>query len=612
MTKHIKCITAAILAALLCLSAVGCGSQQEDSAVYLNYSVGMDETGRYNTELYGKNGESDTDGADPGVFYVSEEEDPVWGGYYYRYDTSETTSFPATEFYQLNSVGSLIAHCERSKDLYHWEAAGALAGGYSCAIDKADWCASNFWAPEVIRNPGDGKYYMYFNAAAGQGLGLDYISNSSNYQDRFYLGVAVSDTPVGPFDVIYDVDQETGRRIPTINFQVAYGLDHNISAIDAHPFFDVDGQLYLYFVRHPDDHYASGNALSGMKMKSMAYPDYSTAVVLAAPGAKNVTSTPGDALRYERGEDYYSAESGVNEAPFLYELNGTYYLTYASNGYGSISYGIHQALSTSPLGPFTKLDQNQGNPVQDGGLFGDVHGAAHHSIVPCGEDLYVVYHRHASIYAGVGWTRAIAVDKVSFVQNSEGTVVMTGNGPSRTLTWLPESISGYENLAQTAQISVNNGTGVQYLTDEILPLYDVAADYKLAVAKGDVTITLRWQQPVSVSSVMVYNSLSSGTAFSQISDIRFKLAEQPQWASRDYDWAVIQDLPIQYDGWDEFSEDYLECAPAVAEFEPILVTEIQITVAEADRLVQYNKQGELNTEVNIGEIVVLGGAVTNE
>ncbi len=612
MIHNLKRITVLVLAAVLCLSSAGCGAKDYGSLVYLDHTCGMDDTGRYNTDLYGKNGESDVDGADPGVFYVSEEEDPEWGGYYYRYDTSSSSSVPSTQYYQKNSVSMLFAYCQRSADLYHWEEAGALADGYSCGVDTQDWCGSDFWAPEVIRNPSDGKYYMYFNASARQGLGLDYISDSDSYTDRFYIGVAVSDTPVGPFDVICDIDEETGRRIPTINFQVAYGLDYNIAAIDAHAFFDTDGQLYLYFVRHPDDNYAGGNALAGMKMVSMAYPDYSTAVILAAPGAKSVISTPGDALKYEKGEDYFTAESSVNEAPFMYELNGTYYLTYASNGYGSINYSIHQALGTSPLGPFTKLEQAEGNPIQDGGLFGDVHGAAHHAFVECGNELYVIYHRHASVYDGVGWSRAICVDRVSFTQNSSGTVVMTGNGPSRTLTWLPESISGYTDLAKTAQISVDNGTGTQYLSDGILPLYDVSADYKLSAAKGDVTITLRWQEPVSVSSVMIYNAATSEKAFSQISDIRFKLAEQPQWASRDYDWAVIENLPIQYDGWDEASEDYLECAPAVAEFEPIVVTEIQITVAEGDRLMEYNKQGDVNTAVEIAEIVVLGGEVSND
>ncbi len=610
--NNLKRIFSLTLAALLCLCVVGCAAEGSGSCVYLDYTNGMDSYGRYNTALYGKNGESDVDGADPGVFYVSTEEDPVWGGYYYMYVTSESSKVPTTELYTKTGVSILAYHCMRSKDLYHWEEAGALAGGFTLAVDKQDWCGSLFWAPEVIRNPSDGKYYMYFSAAAHQGMGLDYISNSSYNFDRLYLGVAVSDSPVGPFDVICDLDPDTGRRIPTVNFQKAYGLDYNVAAIDASPFFDEDGQLYLYFVRHLSDTYTAGNAVCGMRMESMAYPDYSTAVALTAPGAKTLIAEPANALDYEKGENYFSTEGGINEAPFMYKRNGTYYLTYASNGYGSINYGIHQALGTDPLGPFTKLDQSQGNPVHDGGLFGDVHGAGHHSLVNCGDELYAVTHRHCSIYSGVGWARPSCVDRINFVQNSEGVEVMTGNGPSRTLMWLPESVSGYENLAQRAQITASNGTGVRYLTDNVLPIYQVTENCKLSSEAGDVVITLSWDEPVSVSSVMIYNSLMPDLGFSQISRLQFKLAEQPDWASKAYDYAVIENLAIQYGGWDEISEDYLECAPAVAEFDPIMVTEIQITIAESDRLLAYNKQGEANTALNVTEIVVLGGADTNE
>ena len=611
MTTSIKRLLAFLIAVVMCIGATGCSAGSEDSLVFMNYGTGMDSYGRYDYEFYGMNGKTDPDGADPGVFYVSEEDDPVWGGYFYRYTTSETSYVPDTQYYKENKVVKLTAYCDRSKDLYHWEEAGVLAGGYACAIDEKDWCGDTFWAPEVIRNPGDGKYYLYFSAAAKEGLGISYISNSAQTFDRLYLAVAVADTPAGPFDLICDFDKDTGIRVPTINFQTGLDIDYNIGAIDAHPFFDDNGELYLYFVRHPDDHHGGGNLLAGMKMKSMAYPDYSTATILAMPGKTTVAATAGDLLNYSAGEDYFITETGVNEGPFMYKYNGKYYLTYSSNGYGHISYSVHQAMGDSPLGPFTKLSQEQGNPVLDGSMFGDVHGTGHHSLVKNGNELWIVYHRHASIYGGVGWTRPTAVDRVHFVVNPEGVEVMTSNGPSRTLTWLPEHISGYQNLTQYAQLSVSNGSGAQYLSDEILPLYQVASDHKFSVEKGDVTITLHWQKPVSVSSLMIYNSVLSQTGFSKASDVRFKLAEKPNWASQEYDWAVIKDLPLQAGAWDESSEDYLECAPAVAQFEPIMVTEIQITIAEADRLMAYDRQGNVNTVLDVSEIVVLGGVEAN-
>ena len=74
---------------------------------------------------------------------------------------------------------------------------------------------------------------------------------------------------------------------------------------------------------------------------------------------------------------------------------------------------------------------------------------------------------------------------------------------------------------------------------------------------------------------------------------------------------MIKNLQLQTGGWDPVSQDYLECAPAVAEFDSIMVTEIRITISEGDRLMQYTKQGKPNTGVDIAEIVVLGG-VPNE
>ncbi len=604
MYKTIKRLIAGFLAVLMCLLVAGCGSGE--ALVEMDYKTGTDGMGRYNATLYGNNGLSDVGGADPGVFYVSEEEDPEYGGYFYRYHTSFTSSVPETEYYTEEGIQILVAYCDRSKDLFHWESAGALPGSYALGIREFDWCNDYFWAPEVIRNPENGRYYMYFSAAARQNLGFDHISNDEMYRDRLYIGVAVADTPAGPFQLIGEVDEKTGYTLPTINFQVAYDLEHNMPAIDAHPYFDDNGEFYLYFVRHSSTYYGGGNRLAGMKMKSMAYPDYSTATILALPGNSAVTATAGDLIDYQAGEDYFIDEGGVNEGPFMYKHNGKYYMTYSAYGFDNPGYSVHQAVGDSPLGPFRKLTKEEGNPVLDGSMFGDVNGTGHHSLVTVGDELWIVYQHHSSVNHGVGWDRPTAVDRITWVTNADGLEVMTGNGPSRILTWLPESISGYQNLASSAMVSIDNGTGAQYLTDEAYNLYEVTKDYCLSADSGDVTITLSWAEPVSITSIMVYNSAAPESAFSQISDIRVKLAEKPSWASKDYDWAVMQNIPLQVGAWDSSSRSYLECAPAVAEFEPVMVTEIQITIKEADRLMEYDRLGQKITALDVAEIVVLG------
>ncbi len=609
MNTKFKRLLVVVLAVLMCFGILGCTGS--DSVAYMDYGTGVDEQGRYNTELYGLNGLNDPSGPDPGVFYVSEEEDPVYGGYYYRYHSSSSWTMPDTDYYNDAFLWGRAAYCDRSKDMYHWEPCGALAGSYALGLDRFDWVWDNIWAPEVIRNPGDGKYYMYFTATCDKDSGIPELCDSEDYRDRFYIGIAVADSPCGPFDLIGEPDEDTGTMLPTINFKTGLGLEHNIPVIDVHPYFDDDGQFYLYFVRHANTFYPSSNACAVVRMKSMAHADYSTVRIITLPGYKTVDCAPGELKVYQEGE-IYTEEGGVNEGPFMIKHNGKYYLTYSAFGYTSPGYSVHQAVSDSPMGPFTKIEFNDGNPILDGSRFGDVYGTGHHSMVRAGDELFIVYHRHSSTISGIGWDRPDAIDRVTFVQNSQGQVVMTTNGPSRTLSWLPESISGYKNLAQTASVYTDNGTGVAYLTDSTMTLYDATSAYGLSAESGDVTITLHWDTPVSVSSVMVYNSNVPESAFSKISEIRFKLAEQPSWAKKSYDWAVVTDVPLQSGAWDMDSESYLECVPAVAEFDPIMVTEIQITIKEADRLVEYDIDGNAVKNVFVSEVVVLGGGAVNE
>lgn len=613
--KCVRCF-AGVLAFILSFGAVGCGNkkEQETSLVYLDYGTGLDEDGNYNDELYGMNN-NDLETWDPCVIYVSEEEDATYGGYYYLYGGhSAKTNFGSlkSEYYKENKISNLITLAYRSKDLYHWEKCGALEGGYVCAVDEEDWAKDLFYAPEVIRNPADGKYYLYFNASAAQDWGVEGMSDSASGYDRFYLCVAVSDTPVGPFDIIYDTDAKTGKRIPTINFHTGCNTKYNWAAIDVHPFFDDNGDFYLYFNKHQDDNYSHLNGIWGMKMKTMSVPDYTTVSCLALPGKYTASSVPGKIEESTGEKDYFVTETGVNEAPFVVKHKGKYYLTYSSNGYGHTGYSVHQAVSDSPLSGFTKMSVEQGNPVLDGSIFGYMNGTGHHSFVRKGDELWIVYHRHDSIYGiNASWGRATCVDRVNFVTNAEGLDVLTANGPSKTLQWLSESVSGYTNLAETADIEISTGTGAEYLNDGLLPYYTVVEN-RVLEAKEDITIKLSWDEPVDVSSVMVYNAKSVDSAFSKIADIRFKFAEKPEWASKDFDYGVIKDLKLPNQYYNTESKEYIACATAVAEIDSIKVTEIQITIKAADRLRTENKHGEKNTTLNLSEIVVLGGVRNNE
>lgn len=608
MKKIYSKLLSGVLAAVLCVSIAGCGNSASDAAsVYLDYGTGIDEDGNYNDDLYGIN-VNDNKGADPGVFWVSEEEDSEYGGYFYMYITSwdaSSTEALNTEFCKENKVAALAFKCYRSKNLYQWERCGALPGGYSLQVDEEDWVRDDIWAPEVIKNPADGKYYMYFSAQAAENWGAKGVSDSDYMYDRLYLAVAVSDTPVGPFDILYNTDVESGKRIPTINFHEGCNTEYDWAAIDVSPFFDDNGDLYVYFNKHRDTNYGHLNGIFGMKMKSMTQPDYSTVTCLTQADAITASSTPGDIENVSSKGKYFWQESGTNEGPVMVKHNGKYYLTYSGNGYASQMYSVHQAVGDSPLGTFTKLDASEGNPILAGNSLGFVMGTAHHCLVDKEGELYIVYHRHNSIYKYNG--RSLCADRLHWTQNKDGMDILVANGPSKSLQWLSESISGYKNLAQTADIKVSTGTGVKYLTDEIVPYTTAIEDYVMQSESGDVKITFQWDEPVSVSSIMIYNGMDMNYAFSNISDIRFKLAEQPEWASKDYAYAVIQDLKFPARYWNPESEEYIAGAPAVAEVDNIKVSEITITIAEKDRLIKTDKFGDANTALKLAEIVILGG-----
>ncbi len=442
---------------------------------------------------------------------------------------------------------------------------------------------------------------MYFSAAYPQGYEGENLSLSSNAYDRLMLGVAVSDSPAGPFKVLYDTDPTSGNRVPTINFKAGCGTEYPWSVIDVSPFMDDDGTLYLYFNKHEDDHYTHLTGCWGMKMKSMTEPDYSTVTCMAVPGYKSVSNEPGKIEEVTLGEPYYSEESGINEGPFMVKYDGQYILTYSSNGYQHAEYSIHQALGTDPLKGFVKVDQFKGNPVMDGSKFGYMTGTAHACYVKVGDELWIIYHRHTTV-DNAGASRSICVDRAAFVENEDGQTVLTTNGPSKCLQWLPEAASGYQNLAKSANITISNGEGAQYLNDELLPYYEVAQTMAVK-ADGDLTVTLTWEQPVNVASLMIYNSHSADSAFSKIKDIRFTTTEKAEGKPLK---KVIGDLLFPEAYYDEYTQTYILCSPAVAEFEPFQVTEIVITIAKEDRLVATNKLGEANTAIELSEIVVLG------
>ena len=105
-----------------------------------------------------------------------------------------------------------------SKDLKEWNDEGRIYQGNT----EDSWNTANFWAPELYEI--EGRFYMLFSA--------DWRKNPSNELENFRIGVAVSDSPTGPYTDL-------------INRPI---FDPGYPIIDGNLYFE-DDKVYLYYSR---------------------------------------------------------------------------------------------------------------------------------------------------------------------------------------------------------------------------------------------------------------------------------------------------------------------------------------------------------------------------
>jgi len=238
-------------------------------------------------------------------------------------------------------------HVFSSDNLTDWTDHGMIVS--QTKVPWADPASYSMWAPDCIAR--NGKYYFYFptttkpEAPGGRG--------------RFAVGVAVSNTPVGPFKP--EVEPIKG----------VVGIDPNV-------FIDDDGQAYLYW--------SQGNIYAA-KLK--------TNMLEIEGEVKTLGDLP---------------TKGLKEGPYVYKHNGTYYLTYphVENKIERLEY----ATSKSPLGPFkfTGVIMDE-NPT---GCWTN-----HHSIIEFKGQHYLFYHSN-DLSPNFDKNRSIHADSLFF--NADGTI----------------------------------------------------------------------------------------------------------------------------------------------------------------------------------------------
>ncbi len=175
----------------------------------------------------------------------------------------------------------------------------------------------------------------------------------------FRIGVAVADKPYGPFKVM------------------ATAIE-GVKGIDPEVLIDKDGSAYLYY---------SLDKIFVVKLKP------------------NLVEIDGEPKVIDN-----LPKKGLQEGPFAFERNGTYYLTYphVANKIERLEY----ATSTSPMGPFT-----WGGVILDESASGC--WTVHHSILDYQGQWYLFYHDR-DLSPSFDKNRSIRADKLFF--NADGTI----------------------------------------------------------------------------------------------------------------------------------------------------------------------------------------------
>lgn len=612
---------------LLLLFAVnafyGCGQKKSTE---IAWSDGYNAHGRYDNSLFYSNDfESVPVAPDPYIFYED--------GWFYLYSTEV-------------SGGILVGY--RSRNLANWEYLGAI---YRRASNY--WANGCFWAPKIVKNPADGKYYIYTNCSGTGQIGLPEGTSLNSDSEvfakateaRLHLTVLVADSPAGPFrewtgkriiEKFYhgkslgeaedEVTLTSGPIFDFANAPAAWAVNKenyerngtNVFAqLDAYPFFDDDGSFYLYFVRSVDDLHETRTGMHGVwgvKMKDMVTPDFNTLTQLTQPGFLTVggSRSPGSV-----------DDNTINEGPCVRKhtttrADGTkvskYYLSYSRSGYGDPKYSACLAIADSPLGypkeslvapngGFVKLEPKYGNPmhmISNHDLYNATGNAMYFSAG--GEEFLVSL---ATVYNRTNpktTSRNFIIDRIVWEYNEAlGYDIPHSNGPTQaSLQPAPYVYSGYRDIAGDAKVSATNmreRADVQALINGYVTIHERDSE-KDFYSTGSTEITLSFEAPRTVRAVMVYNSFNYDFAFKKIDYILLE-GKNGSYIIRNVVYPESYLTGSEILGWEMRAG-----GAAVAEFEELEVSRITIKISE--KFSKLDEQFEEYRGIGISNICILG------
>lgn len=254
----------------------------------------------------------------------------------------------------------------------------AIDNGVALHVKNVKWAELQMWAPDAAKK--NGKFYLYFPAKRSNGI--------------FQIGVAVSDSPVGPF--IPEPEAIKG----------SYTIDPAV-------FEDEDGKFYMYFggiwggqlQKYRNNKYAEEN-----EEPSENEPALGPIVALLTQNMKEFAEEPKEIkILDDKGELLLAGDNNRRffEASWVHKYNGKYYFSYSTGDTHLICY----ATGNNPYGPFTYKGIIL-NPV--------IGWTSHHSICEVDGKWYLFYH-DSSLSKGVTHLRSVKVTEITYKE--DGSIV---------------------------------------------------------------------------------------------------------------------------------------------------------------------------------------------
>ncbi|HEU5165118.1 MAG TPA: glycoside hydrolase family 43 protein [Chitinophagaceae bacterium] len=252
----------------------------------------------------------------------------------------------------------------------------AKDNGVALHVSDVPWADKQMWAPDVTEK--DGTYYLFFPAKAYDGI--------------FHIGVATSNSPVGPFIPQPEAIKES-------------------FSIDPAVFKDDDGSYYMYFggiwggqlQRWRTGKFKVEGEGPLVHLPGDNEPALCAKVAKLSNNLLEFAEVPRDVIITDENDKPLLAGDNDRrffEASWMHKYKGKYYFSYSTGDTHFLCY----AIGNNPYGPF-KYAGKILEPV--------VGWTSHHSICEFEGKWYLFYH-DSSLSKGITHLRSVKVTEIKY------------------------------------------------------------------------------------------------------------------------------------------------------------------------------------------------------